>query len=156
MKMEQREGNVFLSPAYPIQTPRTPTQTPCVPLWTEDSDDNHESWKEVFIEMGEATREVQARQARSQPKADLRPALPQPIQACISGDEIIIGLNDDSRILVPVRDLPGGSYELMAVPQKVWDLWNAAKPLMKGLGFRATKQRNQWYLRFRPAAEDNA
>ena len=159
MELKRRPGNVFLSPqGQPAPKPTQRNLSGSRPSWGFDTEDNYTAWWDIFKEMAMATREHKRQRSTAQDithSQQLRDAVGYPVNAVISHDEVIIGMSDDSRIKVAVRDLPGGSYELMNPPQKLWDLAKVHRKQVRALGFRPVKQRGRWYIRYRPQVEDN-
>ena len=77
------------------------------------------------------------------------PAEAYPVEAYLSGDEVVLVMSDDTSRRAPVPDLPAPNrYEVMGAVQPFWDAWNANKAQMKALGFHAIKQNRKWYLRW--------
>ena len=56
MNLVKREGNVYLSPD---RKPKATAPSPegAIPNWPADSQENYNSWWDIFVEMAHATRD---------------------------------------------------------------------------------------------------
>ena len=165
MEMKRHpQFNLFLTPA--VQ--RTPSESAVGvgsrPSWDFNSPDNHESWRDVFVEMAAGspstpdnapespTSETYAPElvhTPAQPSTPIREAMPLPIDAWLArcNDEVVVRLDNDTSLLIAVRRLADSqTFRSLTVTQPVWDVWRGAKDAMKRLGFRALKERGQWIL----------
>lgn len=86
-----------------------------------------------------------------QPELPFAESPPRPVAAWIAVDEVIIVLEDDTSIQVPVRRLRNSArFVLMNIPQKVWDIWHTATDEMRAFGFERKEEGRSAELSIQP------
>ena len=182
MNLERRDGNVYLTPTEVPQPSVAPLSTN--PSWEWMSEMNDSSWRDTMFDMAlecadwcdelistastayDAQKRAVSRSQAPLP-AETAPPVPEPIRAPLpmpvdawlatSGDEVVILMDDDTSILLPVRRIADThTYHTLTVRGRTWAIWQAAKGQMERLGFSAIKEAGHWQLKFRPPMARNS
>lgn len=179
VQMNRKPGNVFLSPMTQPKPTAPSHPDGARPKWDYDSQDNLDSWREVFNDMhsNAASREAAYREgatnliayddgvgpdARQQHVLDYYSsgehrsnAVPpdEPMQAGLTKaqDELVIMTTKRKPIIVPVRKLQNDPrYAIMALPEALWKAYLTYRDQCQTLGFSAVKHGPKWVLLWKP------